>query len=129
MSTDMPKRPGALHMLLRIIGAVPAAHVQAFGMVWRARLHLWQVHLGGAIYQAGETLSELGLRLSGADAAGLMTPEEQALSDRRMQDATARILARVRTPCPECQGKQYIRVPDGWEPCPSCDASGINTRS
>lgn len=90
-----------------------------------ALLELWRVRVGTAIYNAGEAVAELGLRISGAGGAARQTPEEQALSERRMQDATARILARLRRPCPDCQGKQYIRVPDGWEPCPSCQATGI----
>ena len=88
-------------------------------------MHNWRMWLGDKLYRVGEVLQEWGMELTGAREAMQQTPEEEALSARKSQDNLQRILARHRRPCQTCEGNQYIRVPDGWEHCPDCAATGV----
>lgn len=94
----------------------------------RRRLQRWLGELLLSVsdvieHRIDDPIFELGYKLAEHPEE---TPEERELSEARSRDNVARILARVRHRCPECDGKCYVHVPDGWTRCQTCKGTGID---
>lgn len=81
--------------------------------------------IGRAVFAVADRLEDFAAWWNGIDFDE-HDPEKIALNEARTRRMVMQMRARQAHPCGECDGRGWVRVPDDWEPCPTCETSGID---